>query len=104
VPTPTPEPGCSQLAGFSYACDGGCGVGSTTVTDAGGGLIRLSPLGDEASADFQCSNGTGESLSNNLVIFGSPGHSMSLNVTGDGVFNLRGERPGASCTERCSRR
>ncbi|MEX2482572.1 MAG: anthrax toxin-like adenylyl cyclase domain-containing protein [Gammaproteobacteria bacterium] len=90
--SPPPSAPTNPLSAFtgSYAGDGACGVSSTRFGTQGDMIVTLTiPPNGTVRFDIDPSNDFATSQSNNLEIFGSPGHSCNVNnLTGGNRFEL----------------
>jgi len=91
-PPPSPPPPSNPLAAFtgSYSGDGACGVSSTSFATQGDTVVTLTiPPNGTVPFNIDSSNDFATSQSNDLVIFGAPGHSCNVNnLSGGNRFEL----------------
>ncbi|MEQ8231722.1 MAG: anthrax toxin-like adenylyl cyclase domain-containing protein [Gammaproteobacteria bacterium] len=105
TPTQPTAPGNPLSSyGGNYTGNGGCGINATTFATSGSNAFTLT-LPPNGAVPFDLSGNAGDSRSNDLVIFGAPGHSCGASgFSNDNQFNLNcNNTGGGSCNESFTR-
>lgn len=94
---------CLELDSRSFSGDGGCGIGTTTLTESNG-VLTLNPVASNGSVNFTPSvadSTQAGSADSNLNLVGGSGFSCTMECRPPNTFDLVCvDDNGGSCTER----
>ena len=97
--TCTAPPSSCLKSGTFLGCNGGCQVGGSLTINVTGSTLTATPFGANGTTSFNVNGCSATSASNNLIMFGKPGHTCTLNSTGMiSCWN----NSGRSCNESCT--